>query len=553
MLGVCLGAQLLAEAAGGRVVRGERARARLARRRAAPGGGRRPGPGLRVRRRHRAAVAQLCGRAAAAARPCSPAARSARRRSASARPGASSSTRRSTPRSSTRWLGGPGPRRARAGARRGGARGRRRRAHGAAGTPSAASCCAGSPRVWADRPARGEHEGAPRLIGCSRSCSHEEPDMTDARPLQNPDSAEAGARPAHRLLGRARPHDPAGDGRDLRRVGEPPAAEHRQLDGDEHQAAREPGDPRRRPRRSSPTSSTRTSTSSRRSRASCRRSCSRSPRPRPARRATSSTTSPNKALENPKVQDGLGERQPRRPRAARERRRGQGRVHDDHRQHGLSRHHADPHRRRGADRPPAGGPEQDPARTPARSRSSSPISCRPRSRVAKGLKTADWFLRVLIALGFGLAIWLARGRRSQALVASGHRAGRRGPRRADHPLDRRRQRSSTASRRRRRCVPAATAAWDIGTELITTLAWSTIFVGIPAIIVGLLLGPNGWAKACATGWRRVANNRPEILYGGAVAIVLFLIVWEPVPATRRCSRSSCSSPSSSAGPTRCAS
>ena len=152
--------------------------------------------------------------------------------------------------------------------------------------------------------------------------------------------------------------------------------------------------------------------------------------------------------------------------------------------------------------------------------------------VAKGLKTSDWFLRVLVILGFGLAIWLAKGRRSQALMASGIGlvvAGLaaliiRGIAGGTVVNDL----ATTEAVR-----PAATAAWDIGTELLTTLAWSTVFVGIPAIIVGLLLGPYGWAKALRARMAGVAHDRPEFLYGGAVLIVLFLIIWEPVPATRR--------------------
>ena len=107
-----------------------------------------------------------------------------------------------------------------------------------------------------------------------------------------------------------------------------------------------------------------------------------------------------------------------------------------------------------------------------------------------------------------------------------------GPRGAHHPLDRRRH-GRQRPRGDRGRAPAATAAWNIGTELLTTLAWSTIFVGIPAIIVGLLLGPYGWAQGAARADGRLAHDRPEFLYGGAVLIVLFLIIWEPVPATRR--------------------
>ncbi len=151
---------------------------------------------------------------------------------------------------------------------------------------------------------------------------------------------------------------------------------------------------------------------------------------------------------------------------------------------------------------------------------------------AKGLKASDWFLRILVFLGFALAIWLARGRRAQALMASGiglvvaglaalvirSIAG-------GTVVD---DLATTEAVR-----PAATAAWDIGTELLTTIAWSAIFVGIPAIIVGLLLGPYTWAKDLRARSAGFAYDRPEFLYGGAVLIVLFLIVWEPVPATRR--------------------
>ena len=136
--------------------------------------------------------------------------------------------------------------------------------------------------------------------------------------------------------------------------------------------------------------------------------------------------------------------------------------------------------------------------------------------VAKGLKTSDWFLRILVVLGFGLAIWLARG-----------------PARAGADGLRHRTRRSRASRRSiirsiaggtvvddlattEAVRPAATAAWDIGTELLTTLAWSTVFVGIPAIIVGLLLGPYEWAKDLRARMAGVAHDRPEFLYGGAV-------------------------------------
>ena len=229
--------------------------------------------------------------------------------------------------------------------------------------------------------------------------------MTDAQTVQT--THRRGARPANRLLGGARPHDAAGDRRDLRRVGQPPAAEHRQLDGHEHEAAREPGDPRRRPRRSSPTRSTRTSTSRARSRASCRRCCSRSPRRPPAPRAASSTTSRTRRSRTRPCRTRGRTRTATRT-SARERRRGQGPVHDDDRQRRLSGHHADPDRGRGAHRPARGVQSKIPANAGQIEILKSDQLSTAQS-IAKGLKNADWFLRVLIALGFGLAIWLAQG------------------------------------------------------------------------------------------------------------------------------------------------
>ena len=145
---------------------------------------------------------------------------------------------------------------------------------------------------------------------------------------------------------------------------------------------------------------------------------------------------------------------------------------------------------------PQGVAEQDPAGRRPRSRSCKSDQLSTAQSVAKGLKASDWFLRLLVVLGFGLAIWLAKGRRSQALMASGIglvvaglaaliiRSIAGGT--VVNDL------AATEAVR-----PAATAAWNIGTELLTTLAWSTIFVGIPAIIVGLLLGPYAWAKDAA--------------------------------------------------------
>jgi len=152
--------------------------------------------------------------------------------------------------------------------------------------------------------------------------------------------------------------------------------------------------------------------------------------------------------------------------------------------------------------------------------------------VANALGTLDWFLRVLVVLLFALAIWLARGRRSQALVAAGAGLVIAGLAAlvirsiaGSAVVD---QLATTEAVR-----PAVEATWQIGTDLLVTLAWSAIFVGIPAILVGLLIGPSGWARSLRTWLAPVAHSRPEWLFTGALLIVLVLVIWEPVPATRR--------------------
>ncbi|HSS59043.1 MAG TPA: hypothetical protein VLK59_13605 [Solirubrobacteraceae bacterium] len=81
--------------------------------------------------------------------------------------------------------------------------------------------------------------------------------------------------------------------------------------------------------------------------------------------------------------------------------------------------------------------------------------------------------------------------------------------------------------------PAAEAAWTIGTALLRDAAQAVIIVGIPVIIAAWLAGPMRPAVAfrrAAAPWLR---DRPGLVYSIAGVLVLLVVLWGPIPATRK--------------------
>lgn len=81
-------------------------------------------------------------------------------------------------------------------------------------------------------------------------------------------------------------------------------------------------------------------------------------------------------------------------------------------------------------------------------------------------------------------------------------------------------------------VPAAQATWSIATSMLHDVAWAVIVVGIPLIVAAWIAGPMRSAHAlrgAAAPWLR---ERPDVAYGVAAALVLLVIAWGPIPATR---------------------
>ncbi|HXV06294.1 MAG TPA: hypothetical protein VFP23_10365 [Solirubrobacterales bacterium] len=153
-------------------------------------------------------------------------------------------------------------------------------------------------------------------------------------------------------------------------------------------------------------------------------------------------------------------------------------------------------------------------------------------RIAKAIRRLPVLLTALLILLYGGAIYLARGRRREALrgvgigfVVAGVVALLLRRMAGNNVVD---SLATTAS-----VKPAAEAVWEIGTSLLVTVAVSAIAFGILVLIGSWLAGET----APATSLRRRAapylRERRGTAYGVAAAIWLALIAWAPIAAFRK--------------------
>jgi len=81
--------------------------------------------------------------------------------------------------------------------------------------------------------------------------------------------------------------------------------------------------------------------------------------------------------------------------------------------------------------------------------------------------------------------------------------------------------------------PAAHATWAIGTNILRDVAQAAVIIGIPVVLGALLAGPTRPATALrrwAAPWLR---DSPVATYSVVGVIVLLVIAWGPIPATRQ--------------------
>jgi hypothetical protein len=79
---------------------------------------------------------------------------------------------------------------------------------------------------------------------------------------------------------------------------------------------------------------------------------------------------------------------------------------------------------------------------------------------------------------------------------------------------------------------AAEDAFGIVTATLRTSAWTLIAIAIILIVGGWLSGPERRAKALRTRVAPILRDYPEYVWGGFALLVLLVLVWGPIYATR---------------------
>jgi uncharacterized protein YneF (UPF0154 family) len=147
------------------------------------------------------------------------------------------------------------------------------------------------------------------------------------------------------------------------------------------------------------------------------------------------------------------------------------------------------------------------------------------------LRSLALVLPLLVFAMFALAVYLARGRRRQTLIEVGFAfigAGlvvvvARG-------IIGTKVVNSLATTEAVR--PAAQAAWSIATSVLADIAWSTVLIGIPVILAGLLAGPTHGATNLRRLMAPYLRDRPDITFGAVALLLLLLFAWGPIVATK---------------------
>jgi hypothetical protein len=80
--------------------------------------------------------------------------------------------------------------------------------------------------------------------------------------------------------------------------------------------------------------------------------------------------------------------------------------------------------------------------------------------------------------------------------------------------------------------PAASAAYSIGTQLLRDIAQACVVIGLPVVFAAWLAGPTRPAVAFRRSTAPWMRERPGVVYGVVAAIVLIILAWGPIPATR---------------------
>ena len=150
----------------------------------------------------------------------------------------------------------------------------------------------------------------------------------------------------------------------------------------------------------------------------------------------------------------------------------------------------------------------------------------------KALKGLDLLLTIIVPLLYLLAIFLARNRRRQTLMAVGAAivfagvlvfAGR----------------SILQSQVADSLVkveankPAAEAVISIATAMLSEIAGAFVIVGVPLIAAGWFAGPARLAVKARRAIAPFLREQPGWTYGIVTAIMVLIFIWGPIPATHK--------------------
>ena len=147
------------------------------------------------------------------------------------------------------------------------------------------------------------------------------------------------------------------------------------------------------------------------------------------------------------------------------------------------------------------------------------------------LRTLAWVLTALTLALYGLAIYVARGRRRETLRAVGFAFVAIGVvvlfahGIAGHALTG--SLADTAA-----AEPPVDATWTIATSLLVLEAQAIIAYGIVIVLAAWLAGPSAsatWVRGGITPYLR----QPRIAYAGLAVLLALLFWWNPTEATRR--------------------
>jgi hypothetical protein len=80
--------------------------------------------------------------------------------------------------------------------------------------------------------------------------------------------------------------------------------------------------------------------------------------------------------------------------------------------------------------------------------------------------------------------------------------------------------------------PAVSSTWAIGTRILQQISWAMIAIGIPVVFAAWLAGPRRAAVALRRWMAPTMRDRPGIAWSIFAVIVLLVLAWGPIPATR---------------------